>query len=237
VFEDLDLIEYTKDDVWRLQDWKDTNLDLVRNYKVVLDSGVIKITSDITTHYLTFNTYDKVTHIEAKVLYKNRLNDVMTFDFINREDLTCQVFNLKLYDLGKSMLSKKNKNVFDAESGDEYITDVLFVYASTMAYMTYYEKDYIVKEEPKRLSNSQKREIKRRQQSNPRSLISINKRTFTLKSDAKFTNPTKKEIQRVAEAWGVRGHFRLQNGKKVWVKPYAKGKGRKTLKVYALDIK
>jgi len=49
----------------------------------------------------------------------------------------------------------------------------------------------------------------------------------------KLYSPKTRNI--TAESWNVRGHFRtLKSGKKVFVKPYVKGKGRKIEKEYIL---
>lgn len=45
----------------------------------------------------------------------------------------------------------------------------------------------------------------------------------------------KREINRLMESWGVRGHWReYKSGKRIWVKPYEKGIGEKDSKEYRL---
>jgi len=244
MFENLDEIVYTEEQLKKLNEWKNNNTLLVRNYNPVLNEGIIKISgnnpddksqykNEFLNYYslVHFNLYQETISIQFFILLGNVYELVLKFKFNSNEKTFVDVYDIEATILWKEMYEKKCKGY------KPLIDDMLFIYCATMAYMSFYEKEYIITDEaPKKLTGSQQREIKRKQRENPKSLISLNKKVYKLCDNAKFKNPTKRDIKRVAEAWGVRGHYRNMNGNRVWIKPYTKGKGRLTSKIYQMEI-
>jgi len=83
------------------------------------------------------------------------------------------------------------------------------------------------------VGNSSKRSSKKQ-----RSIVSVSKGKTVYEyeaKDEKQIDTNKREYQRHTESWRVRGHYRTyKSGKKVWIKPQVRGKGKTKGKDYTI---
>lgn len=214
MFDKYDIIKLKHNDLQKLLTWRDNNKDKVRNYNPSLTEGVI--------------VFEK--H------YKQYFNEKGMF-----VEFKCFVYEeLKLH-LFWNKLTKKVKIYHISElanySQEEAVKDALTVYASLMAYMEYFQEDTKRVKKVVKTNNANKKKNKKHK--NKKNVIKIGRAKYIYNIDITKEQSEervgKKPRKKPKGSWVVRGHWRnLKSGKKIWIKSYPKGEGRKKVKIYKM---
>lgn len=233
---DIDTIKITIEELKKILQWRDANQDIVRKYKNVFNEAIIS--SKEGRQILHFKVLDEE-HTEYRYFY----DDILIVKAIcsrTREGMFCidRVGNMEDYSINQRKYAF-HREYFDkhfpgaVNTLEDFIAENTTIHCSLMAYITYRASEVEIIEEdfmkPERLKKALKHN-----KYNPTNQIKIKKKVIRLKNPT-FKNITKKEIVRVAESWGVRGHPRMRNGKQEWVRPYVKGKGARKVKEYKVE--
>jgi hypothetical protein len=209
--DNLDRIKITHDDMKRLFEWKENNKDLVRNFRRVLESGLIQI--DDIHHEVFFDDGEQVLY-NIFIKKDNRLDKVHTL-----------LWNKKTK-MGYTYFSRLDLNETELNN---YNNDIITLHTSLMAYMEHFsnDKQYInsTKEYYRAIANdssSQKASKKRNKVKLSRKVYSVN---------VANSERIKRKYTRRTEGWTVRGFWRTyKSGKRVWIEPYQKGNKAKVTK-------
>lgn len=235
---DVDVIHVTSEELKKILEWRDNNKEAVRNFKNVLEEGIIashnfgasiyfKVSDDFVDYeyyYLDFKTNKNVLVLKALV---KRVGE--KFHIIKQGNMPDYTTDQKKIDFLVSIGMMDKEDTLSV-----FLIDNTTIHASIMAYITYKSSEVEIIEEdfmsPERLKKAE-----RHNKYNPTNKIKIKKKVIRLKNP-KFKNVTKREMKRVTESWGVRGHPRIRNGKQEWVRPYTKGKGARKAKKYSVEV-
>jgi hypothetical protein len=117
---------------------------------------------------------------------------------------------------------------------EDIIMDIVTLYCTLMAYMTYFEPEFIIKDEVIPYKEKRLKKLQRAARYNPNHTIKFNKVIYTLRSNTHYKNITKKMYNRIMECWSVKGHWRQLKDRRIWIEPYDKGTGSKQAKTYDL---
>lgn len=205
----LDTIEVDQKDVEMLFRWRDNHIDYVKNYKPVLNEGIIRHDNAQLIYF-----YDDGIHV-AYHIYS--LSNDLLYAFIMHKNTG----------RGKVLFNRMG----NGEEGfaDKLANDLLGLHASLMAYMEYYgdNKEYVVAKKEKDVKHTGSR--KKAKSSKKRKIVKIKRTIYKISIDEKAVKVDRKKYERQIEKWNVRGHWReTKTGKKVWVKPHVKGNGEDT---------
>jgi hypothetical protein len=205
--ERLDKIIMSEEDFNRLFEWRDNHKGFVRNFKPVMDEGLIIVGEGKTKFEQVFK----------------RDGDVYTYTFTQGKAKRVVEFNSidKTGDILESTIELPTP-----EAEHEFNSSMISLHASLMAYMEYYsdQKEYVVVEST---SIVKKKKKKKGKSSNKRSAIRIGKKIYKVSINNKATQRDTRLYERKTEKWRVRGHYRtLKSGEKIWIEPYIKGEGK-----------
>ena len=206
----MDKIEYTKNDINFLLEWRDKNKELVRMGLCPIKA--IKILSKENGITLTCIRKDRIVHISITQL--GRSLGAITFECIP---------------MG---LCKIVKNTTKKLQNDD-VQSVITVYASTMAIMAFggqFDAPPKVKK-PNRNNESSPSKKKSTSKKNKSNGI-----TYVLKRTDKDVQILRQGSHARPEGtFSVRGHFRhYKNGRVIWIAEYVKGSGKEKDKKYRL---
>lgn len=211
-YHNLDSIHLSQEDYFNLFKWKENNRVLVNAFRSVLSEGVIVIEKGI----FQFFKQDDI-HLEIELFYGS--NQAARLSFEKLGDGRMQIINKKIIE------HVVNRLRYDHE---KLIQDCLTLHAAMMAYMSYFmeKKIYVDKEVVQRTGSSKK---KLKDKSRKKKIVKIQHRVFNVRVGENTKQiKIKREIQRTADNWTVRGHWRhLKSGRKIWVKSHKKGLGEK----------
>jgi hypothetical protein len=224
----IDKIYLSEKDVDNLLAWKNKNSEAIAKYKNVLEEGAIVMSKEEDVLY--FQASDE----ENLVLEYYEDNELMlTFVCKRLQDRLVTEY----IDTSKEFDKKKFEKDVDVVVG-ELFQILGQIYVSVMAYMAYYKPEFVEKDENIEMSESRLKRVQRSLKYNPNRTIKLVNKIYRINDNAKYKKVTKKEITRHLQAWGVRGFFRNQYGKQVWVKPHIRGKGKEEViaKTYKIDI-
>lgn len=226
-FKELDRIELSMEEMFKLFKWKDENKELVNNYKQVLPEGIIDVKGGLTI-YFKFKD-DRITY------YESYDSDTLVVK-LKTERLGGAYRILESW-INSSILFvlKQLDNTF---SEMDLITDTCTTVSSCMAYLENFKSEVIIRTESIRMSNTQRKraEWHNRSINNQNKIIKLKKTVYSIPNGARYINPDKLPRKRHTESWSVRGHQRkTKTGKTVWVKPYIKGNGVRQPKIYKLE--
>lgn len=223
---ELDRIELSIDELFKLLKWRDNHKDLVHNYKQVIPEGIVDVKGGMTIYFKFIN--EQITSYESYV-------DEKLICKIKTERLGGQYRVLESY-INKEML--RALQMIDISFNEiDLIADTCTTVSSIMAYLEHFRSEVIIREQPIKMSNTQRRRAMWHNKHNSSSrFIKLNRVIYRIPDGARYTNPDKPLRQRHTESWSVRGHQRhLKSGKVIWIKPYIKGKGAVKPKTYKLD--
>ncbi|SFX47652.1 hypothetical protein SAMN04487866_10914 [Thermoactinomyces sp. DSM 45891] len=215
--EEMDQIKVSFQDLKRILRWGNGNIDKVKNFRPVLETAVISIKERDETYIfdrIGSKDYQYTYHTEPFILYIFRAS----WDEKNKVYRFKKVYTTKVSDI-------------DFKEIENY---VLRIHHTLMAYMEMHSRNRkYVQAEPKETPTPQKKKGKQPKRKNKESVVKIEPKSYVLRSPTK--KPKKRKIRRVAEMWGVRGHYRkLKSGEMRWIRPYTKGTGKKQTKTYEL---
>lgn len=223
---ELDRIELTINELFNLLKWRDNHKDLVHDYKQVIPEGIVDVKGGMTIYFKFIN--EQITSYESYV-------DEKLICKIKTERLGGQYRVLESY-INKEML--RALQMIDISFNEiDLIADTCTTVSSIMAYLEHFRSEVIIREQPIKMSNTQRRRAMWHNKHNSSSrFIKLNRVIYRIPDGARYTNPDKPLRQRHTESWSVRGHQRhLKSGKVIWIKPYIKGKGAvKKPKTYKL---
>lgn len=224
-FKELDKIELSMDELFRLLEWRDNNKDLIYNYKQVIPEGIIEVKGGMTIFFKFID--DKLTVYES-------YTDGQLLCKLRTERLDGSYRLLESW-VDEEML--KGFKVFDISFSEmDLITDTCTTVSSCMAYLEHFKSEVIIREQPFSMTNTQRRRAEWHIHNNSNKVIRLQKTIYTIPKEANFVNKIVREFNRAAESWGVRGHPRhMSTGKVVWIKPYTKGKGARQVKTYKIE--
>lgn len=200
----LDKIILSEEDKDLLFQWKDNHKDYVRNFKPVLQEGVIKIGNYHTQVFKGDNDSYQYT-----VLHNNK----------------------KVHEVIWSKTTQIGKTVFTLLEGIDvyaYNNSIITLHTSVMAYMEYYsdKKEYVEVAEVSSLKN-RKTKKKSSTAKTKKSPVRIRKKIYSINVTNEAIKRDKVRYQRKAEKWTVRGHWRTyKSGKRIWIKPQVRGEGK-----------
>ncbi|WP_024834030.1 hypothetical protein [Ruminiclostridium josui] len=226
-FKELDRIELSINELFRLFDWRDKNKALVNNYKQVIPEGIVEVKGGMTIYFKflneTITVYEAYT--EGQTVCKLKTERLgghyrVLESWINQEMVTA----FKIFDTSFDEL--------------DLIADTCTTISSVMTYLEHFKSEVIIRQQPISMTNTQRRKaIWHNKQNNVAKLIKLQRTIYKIPDGARHTNPDKLPRQKHTDSWGVRGHQRhLRDGKVVWVKPYTKGNGAvKKHKIYKID--
>jgi len=226
-FKELDRIEISMDELFKLLRWRDENEELVHNYKQVIPEGIIDVKGGMVIYFRFID--ERITYYEAY-------------------DGDTMIVKLKteriggLYRILESWINQSMLMIFKQLDNSfkeiDLIQDTTTTVASCMAYIENFKSEVITRDEPIRMSNSQRKraEWHNRNKKDLNKAIRLRRIIYSIPNGVRQTNPDKPQRERHTESWSVRGHQRkTKTGKVAWVKPYIKGKGVKQPKVYKLE--
>lgn len=222
----LDRIELSIDELFKLFGWRDKNKALVNEYKQVIPEGIVDVKGGMT-------------------IYFKFINEVMTvYEAYTQGQTVCKLKTERLggqYRVLESWLNQEMVTAFklvDPTFNEmDLIADTCTTISTVMTYLEHFKSEVIIKEQPISMSNTQRRKaIWHNNQNNATKFIKLQRIVYRIPDGARHTNPDKLSRQKHTDSWGVRGHQRhLRNGEVVWVKPYIKGTGatrkQKTYKI------
>lgn len=191
------------DDLEKLLDWRDSNKDLVRNYKHILTEGVIQFEDIFEEH---FKCIDLANNIIAITTYWDRIPFLSFTLRVNTGDVKITYVNQLFVD-----------KVYPDYSIPDLLQDAITIHASLMALMEHYqgavETSRAISYKPPKKSNKHRPNKKR---------IKIMHKVFRI-IPSKIP-ASSRSYNRHTESWKVRGHWRhYKSGKKVWVREHIKG--------------
>ncbi|SDZ06307.1 hypothetical protein [Thermoactinomyces sp. DSM 45892] len=215
--EEMDQIQVSFQDLKRILQWGKENMEKVRSFRPVLETAVISVKERDETYI-----FDRIGSKEYQYTYHTE--PFILYIFRALWDEKSQIYRFK------KVYATKVTDI-DFKEIENY---VLRIHHTLMAYMEMHSQDReYVQAEPRETPTLQKRKGKQPKQKKKRSVVKIAPRMYVLRSPTK--KPKKRKIRRVAEMWGVRGHYRkLKSGEMRWIRPYTKGKGKKQTKTYEL---
>ena len=218
----FNVVTFSRDEFDALLAWRDANLEHVRaSFLPVLNEGSIEIhdgTGDVAS-IVTFQFDDG----KLKTKLSMASGDVIAKHLYDPEGRTDGMIKCV-----SSWFNPEHKEEFFAAGGTEQdcVQDVLTTVVSTMAYMLY-SKENIIESNKRRKIYPPAERKKGRYKSPPPYTVLIN--GYTLKGLPVAKPLAKKKVKMALDAWGVRGHWRrLASGKKIFIKPYVKGKNRES---------
>lgn len=227
MFEKLDRIVVSVEDYVKMLDWNHKNKDMYDSDTLdfPMTEGLLKLSqyvekmhdievNQVLTEIYHFNIIDSDTTNELKMRiesYNETTNEnEMSFD-VEFVDNDFKFSNIK--------------HEFKHISQDRVIKScemIVSLHLTVLFYMT--NAPQIVKEtrETKYITKKQKSKKSSKNNSTRRVKIQTVKYTFDYSEGSE-----KRNYERSAELWTVRGHYRYykKTGKRVWVKPYVKGEG------------
>lgn len=206
----LDKIRLSHDDIDLLFEWRDNHKDYVREFKPVLNKGVIEIS----------DTIKEIFHDDGKVVVYEMYSRIKG-EFV------------KTYTLAWDKETKIGKRIYSLLKDDvnehEYNESIISTHASLMAYMEYYgdKKEYVdVKRSTVQVSSKYKKSKSVKNKKSKKS-VKIKRKVYNIKVDKNATIVDKRMYKRHMDKWTQKGHWRTyKSGKRVWIKPMVKGKGK-----------
>lgn len=239
-----DTISITNNEAHSLLIWRDNNQEYVRNFKHVLNEGVISVELDnkMSDRFKSYRTmvslYFNVVN-ECTVAFKyyavvfKENNQVITH---NQLELIIKFNAQRGYEVVSfDIIDSKFLSLKTKEDKINLLLDIVTLYCSLMAYMTYFEKEFITKDIEIPYSSKRLKRLQREAKYNPFHTIRFNKKVYKINPQTSYKNITKKQYNHHMESWSVSGHWRRHKDTKIWVKPYDKGKGRKTPHSYVIS--
>ena len=221
----FDTIQLTHDEVSNLFEWRNNNTDYVRKFKMFLNEGIITILLDASKKY------------KLSIYFKLISTNIIHFEFyaVQPQEILKQInFNIKFNTdgyysvLNHEIISSK----IECTKLEEMIEDSVSIFSTTMAYVTYFEQEFIESKEVIPYKEKRLKKLQRIAKYNPNHKIRFNKFIYKMNPNTKYKNVSKKMYEKHIDAWSVRGHWRQIKNKRIWIKPYQKGKGKVNPKVY-----
>jgi predicted ATP-binding protein involved in virulence len=203
-FKELDRVEMSIDEMFKLLKWRDNHKEYVWNYKQVIPEGIVDVKGGMTIY---FKFLDK-TH----TYYESYVDD----------DLFCKITTRRLLnyytveDVWTNEKMVKMMQQFDKSYNEtDLVADVCTTVSSTMAYLEHFHSEVEIREEAVPMSNTQRKKAEWHNRNNPNEkVIKLKKVIYRIPNGASYSEKVRKEIQRHTESWSVRGHQRrLPNGK------------------------
>jgi hypothetical protein len=208
----MDRIILTEKDVAFLLEWRDNHKDLVRSMpqpfraiKLVIKDSALSIKCIRDKNIISF------------------------YPFCNGESLG--KFEIRILLLGYNVLNQKLLVTKSGQRAD--VANIVTVYASLMAYITFGKEEekglYFSEYKPTSIpdSDSKTKSHKNKRRANKVTYIFSKSKTSGIITGRRYT---KSKI-----SFCVRGHWRTyKNGKRIWVKQFTKGAGKKKDKNYKL---
>jgi len=224
-----DRIRLEFDDYYKIVEWYLLNENKFNEILFPLTQGVIEIRNKDTNKFnngLIFKVNNSFCEIKQ---YFNFEEDWAKFEYYYKGPDEKNI-TIRLIDKSRDF-KEICKNYETPEMVTLiYATDTL---KAVLMYMALMPKEFEHDEEPTMNDNRIKR-AKRHNQYNPNNQIKLTRKIYNLINPT-FRNIDKKEYNRVAQSWGVRGHFRqYKSGLKIWVKPFQKGTGNLKHKNYII---
>lgn len=195
-FQKLDRIILSDEDVDKIFKWRDSNKTDVRQFRNVLDKGVI----ETSAYYIIFEKIDGSVY-QYTIFYKS---GILALRF------TTSILPLFGYKRRDEVIN------VDHEVVDGLAESLVSIHASCMAFMEHYveEKDIILQRK-ENLGESRKKVAKKGARPMSRIIYHIKEVPFSV--ERKYTRRT--------SGWTVRGHWRtLPTGRRIWIRPHTKGK-------------
>jgi hypothetical protein len=220
----LDRIVISQDDVDNLFEWRDNNKDLVRNFKPVMKEGVIIVKDDDSDigHLQSFHEFDDYYLLRVWVWNDDRILHEIKWE---KETKAGYVTHSMLEEFGKSR---------------DFNESCISLFASLMAFIEHQNdnKDCVVVEEKAIINNKKKKKKNNGKNAKNNRTVKIKLQQYTVKVNSGVANSEKRKYEITMSKWNVRGHWRtLKDGRKVWVRPYTKGKGNDVVpKNYQVEI-
>jgi len=210
----LDVIEIQSDaEFLRLMDWKDENKDLVRQGVFALPTAKIMLPNGNSIIY----EHLKGGSTNINLMQNDRFPvHVIVWTPVNSPE-----------GHGKADILM---SAYPKEAQANLTTDITTAVYSLMAYMIHYEHD------TKRMSKTPRGGKKKKKSHRSRHKVKIGRYKYTTHFPVE-EKEDKRDYNRQAESWQVRGHFRrYKSGKEVWIQPQVRGKkdGQVEPKTYTL---
>lgn len=228
----MDKVYITYEQKQRLSNWYESNWTQFKTFMFPLNKCALYFENTKLKNF-TVVKFEKINNeIKVNVIFGNKEAFFLKFRI-----LLCDG-NLEFdiqddYEYSVGLFSLWEKDVF--EDIFDLITEITTQIAEIMFYMALLQPEFEVTEEPA-MKESRLKKAERHNKYNPTNIIKLTRKVYRLNNPT-FKSITKKEYTRIAQSWGVRGHFRnYKSGKTVWVKPYVKGKGDLKNKIYKVEV-
>lgn len=211
-----DRIEISIEQLQKLLQWRDENKDLVRKFNPVFTEAIIDVKN-------------------GKSLYFKDKNNIVEYTVLQGSETLAKVsFNKLIRQVGNRVEISERWKMSQPEI-QNLIQDCITTHATLSAYICYLQKEVVVREENKVISDSRRKKIERHNRYNGENIIRLTKRIITIPNGARIKF-TKAERRKLMESWNVRGHIRkMKSGKEVYVKPYKKGTGERQRRIYKIE--